>query len=93
MTGKCLCYTLGEKVNSGSLGLQKLDNWEIEVVQDVLTRDKADPVREQYELWRCSRCSTYWEWRPATEEGMYGGVPGEWVRVSEEYVKKNYRKE
>ena len=91
MTRKCLCPTLGEKVKSGILSLQQLADWELKVVPGVISRHKADSLRGQYKLCRCDRCSTYWEWRPLAKEVMHGGVPGEWVRVSEKYVKNNYK--
>ena len=93
MTDQCLCPTLGEKVKSGILSLRQLADWRIKVVPGVVSRHKPDSLRGQYKLCRCLHCYTYWEWRPVAKEGMYGGVPGEWVRVSEEYVKKNYQKE
>ena len=45
---------------------------------------------ERYQLWKCLDCNTYWETRPLYKETMYGGEPNEWVKVSEEYVKKYY---
>lgn len=45
----------------------------------------------RYELEQCNDCSTFWEYRPLYEETMHGGEPGEWVKVSIEYVKENYQ--
>jgi hypothetical protein len=44
----------------------------------------------RFELCRCKKCGTFWESRPLYEETMYGGEPGEMVKVSDEYVKEHY---
>jgi len=45
---------------------------------------------QRYELEQCKCCVSFWEYRPLYKETMYGGEPGEWVKVSKEYVKEYY---
>lgn len=69
--------------------LKELLRW-FESVHNIEGKSTYNYIHKRYALFRCKKCGTFWEWRPLYEETIYGGEPGEWIKVSIEYVKKNY---
>ena len=68
-----------------------LDNMNIKRINEEGMRFPMKNIsNERYQLWKCNDCNTFWETRPLYEETMYGGEPGEWVKVNYEYVKEHY---
>ncbi len=78
-------------VKSGALSEEDFLSWPIDIVQKKEGEAIKNISNERYELWKCKSCNILWEWRPLHKETMYGGETGEWVKVTEEYVRKHYR--
>lgn len=74
---------------SGLLELNVLLQW-IGSVNNLKGESAYNAINIRYSLFRCKDCGTFWEWRPLYEETIYGGEPGEWVKVSRDYVKEYY---
>ena len=72
---------------SGAYELQELSNW-LESVDFYEGKGNNNSTNQRNALFRCKECGAFWEWRPLYEETMFGGEPGEWIKVSLEYVKE-----
>ena len=69
--------------------LQEILKW-LKTVHDIEGKGAYNINNPRCPLFQCKECGTFWEWRPFYEETMYGGAPGEWVKITIEYVKEHY---
>lgn len=86
---ECKKCAKNDIIKSGVINLLKLNQW----LKSITTENDIEATNfenHKFSLFKCRECNTYWEWRPLYEETMYGGEPGEWVKVTEEYVREHY---
>jgi hypothetical protein len=83
---KCVNLT---RFQDNKYELDELLKW-LKTVHNINGKGAYNSNNKRCSLFQCKECGTFWEWRPLYEETIYGGEPGEWIKVSSEYVKEHY---